>query len=154
MGSHRHGCCVLQRALDYATDRQQQVLSHKIIQLCMILIQDPYGNYVVQYVLDQGNQDYISSIVARLLKSLCVLSKQKFSSNAIEKLIRVANASDRILMINELMKNGNAESMICDSYANYVIQTCIDYADATQRRQVKYLLISADQSRNSENIGN
>lgn len=140
VSTDRHGCCVLQRALDYATVHQQQVLATKIIHNSLSLIQDPFGNYVVQYVLDLANPDFTSSIVHELCGHICHLSKQKFSSNAIEKIIRVASPSDRLIMINELMKNGNVESMVCDSYANYVIQTCIDFADPIQRRQVHFPL--------------
>jgi hypothetical protein len=52
------------------------------------LVQDPFGNYVVQYVLDLGEVQYSDALVRCLIKHVCDLSVQKFSSNVIEKVNR------------------------------------------------------------------
>ena len=49
------------------------------------LVQDPFGNYVVQYVLDLGEVEYTDALVRRFLEHVSDLSVQKFSSNVIEK---------------------------------------------------------------------
>lgn len=49
------------------------------------LVQDPFGNYVVQYVLDLGDINYTDTLVRCFLEHVCDLSVQKFSSNVIEK---------------------------------------------------------------------
>lgn len=43
----------------------------------------------------------------------------------------------RRLMINELIDSAAMEMLLQDSFANYVIQTSLDYADDDQREQVK-----------------
>ena len=50
-----------------------------------MLVQDPFGNYVVQYVLDLGEADFIEDISRRFFGHVCDLSMQKFSSNVVEK---------------------------------------------------------------------
>jgi hypothetical protein len=50
VGSHRHGCCVLQRCIDHAAGPQQERLITQTIAQAYYLMQDPYGNYVVQYI--------------------------------------------------------------------------------------------------------
>lgn len=54
------------------------------------LVQDPFGNYVVQYVFDLGEVQYSDALVRCLIERVCDLSVQKFSSNVIEK-VRTAN---------------------------------------------------------------
>ena len=50
MGTHRHGCCVLQRCIDHASGPQKVQLIAQITAHAFQLVQDPFGNYVVQYI--------------------------------------------------------------------------------------------------------
>jgi hypothetical protein len=47
--------------------------------------QDPFGNYVVQYILDLDIPRFTDDIIHRFYGHICTLSLQKFSSNVIEK---------------------------------------------------------------------
>lgn len=85
VATHRHGCCVLQRCIDHANDHQRERIVNEIIQNALSLVQDPFGNYVVQYVLDLGIMYYSEMLIVRFIEHICLLSVQKFSSNVIEK---------------------------------------------------------------------
>lgn len=50
VGTHRHGCCVLQRCIDHASGAQKGKLIQSITSNAFALVQDPFGNYVVQYI--------------------------------------------------------------------------------------------------------
>lgn len=50
VGTHRHGCCVLQRCIDHASGEQRARLIAQITANAFALVQDPFGNYVVQYI--------------------------------------------------------------------------------------------------------
>jgi hypothetical protein len=54
VATHKHGCCVLQRCIDYATITQKRQLINEIVANALELVQDAFGNYVVQYILDLG----------------------------------------------------------------------------------------------------
>ncbi|CDS09247.1 hypothetical protein LRAMOSA10607 [Lichtheimia ramosa] len=133
VGTHRHGCCVLQRCIDYASETQKDQLVKVITWHALPLVQDPFGNYVVQYVLDLGDITYTDTLVRCFLEHVCDLSVQKFSSNVIEKCIRVAEPETRRLLVAELMNESSIEKLLRDSFANYVVQTCLEYADEDQR---------------------
>ena len=80
------------------------------------LVADPFGNYVVQYILDL-KQPALTLQVARALEgSLAELSLQKFSSNVIEKCLtwRAAGRGRRARLRG---------SSLHDPFANYVVQT-------------------------------
>ena len=45
IGTHRHGCCVLQRCLDNATGTTKEQLVSRVIEHTRSLIADQFGNY-------------------------------------------------------------------------------------------------------------
>ncbi|KAK9717865.1 hypothetical protein K7432_005894 [Basidiobolus ranarum] len=133
VATHRHGCCVFQRCIDHASPAQKAQLVDEITVQGLRLVQDPFGNYVVQYILDLGEDHFSNSLIRTFWGSVCVLSIQKFSSNVIEKCIRVADNETRRGLIKELLNPEQLEKLLRDSFANYVVQTALDYADPVQR---------------------
>ena len=59
------------------------------------LVQDPYGNYVVQYLLDLRRPELTLGIALGLQGAFVELSLQKFSSNVIEKCLRAGDGGCR-----------------------------------------------------------
>ncbi|EPQ61118.1 ARM repeat-containing protein [Gloeophyllum trabeum ATCC 11539] len=133
VATHRHGCCVLQRCIDHASDHQRVQLVNEITYNALTLVQDPYGNYVVQYILDLNDNRFSDAVIRQFTGNVCALSVQKFSSNVIEKCIRVAEHSTRKLLIEEMLNRTRLEKLLRDSYGNYCVQTALDYAEPTQR---------------------
>lgn len=136
VGTHRHGCCVLQRCIDHASDAQRRQLVKEIIANAFTLVQDPFGNYVAQYVLDLGSKEFSEPLIRQFVGNACVLSMQKFSSNVIEKCLRIADPETANLLIEELVDSPYLDKLLRDSYANYVIQTALDYAEAGTRQRL------------------
>ena len=136
VATHRHGCCVLQRCIDHASRPQRMQLVREITTDALTLVQDPFGNYVVQYVLDLKDMHHSESITLQFVGHVCMLSVQKFSSNVIEKCIRVSQPSTRKQLVEELIDPERLEGLLRDSYANYVVQTSLDYAEPAQRQKL------------------
>ncbi|KAF5356163.1 hypothetical protein D9756_003987 [Leucocoprinus leucothites] len=133
VATHRHGCCVLQRCIDHASDHQRIQLVNEITYNALTLVQDPYGNYVVQYILDLNDSRFSDAVIRQFQGNVCALSVQKFSSNVIEKCVRVAEHSTRKILIDELLNRSRLEKLLRDSYGNYCVQTALDYAEPAQR---------------------
>ena len=129
VGTHRHGCCVLQRCIDHAEGFQRAQLIARITKSAFELVQDPFGNYVVQYILDLNEPNFTRPLCESFSGKIPDLSKQKFSSNVIEKCLRTADDSTKQLLIREMLQGAETERMLRDSFANYVVQTALDYAD-------------------------
>lgn len=129
VGTHRHGCCVLQRCVDHASGVQKGALIDHIIQNAFSLVQDPFGNYVVQYILDLNEPCFTEPLCRSFAGNVAFLSKQKFSSNVMEKCIRCANPDAKHMLIQEINSQGELEKLLRDSFANYVVQTAMDFAD-------------------------
>jgi hypothetical protein len=133
VGTHRHGCCVLQRCIDHASGNQKAELIAQITTNAYALVQDAFGNYVLQYIVDLAEPCFTDPLCYTFQANIPSLSKQKFSSNVIEKCLRGAAPSVTALMISEMLNSNELEKMLRDSYANYVVQTALDYADPETR---------------------
>ena len=140
---HRHGCCVLQRCLDYGSQLQIESLSHEITQRLDKFTYDPYGNYVVQYVLTHGDESSIDTIFAYLESNFYQLSIHKFGSNVLEKSIRLNDNKRSGLLIDKLLQLSQDEflKVLNDSFGNYVLQTCLDVAQLDQMTKLSEILV-------------
>lgn len=136
VGTHRHGCCVLQRCIDHASGHQKAQLISQITANAFSLVQDPFGNYVVQYIVDLAESAFTDPLCYSFKGRIPLLSKQKFSSNVIEKCLRGAQPSVTRMMIEEMLNANELEKMLTDSFANYVVQTALDYADPDTKNKL------------------
>lgn len=127
VGTHRHGCCVLQRCIDHASGEQKGQLVGHITNNAFALVQDPFGNYVVQYILDLGEPTFTEPLCRGFVGNVVLLSKQKFSSNVIEKCIRTASDDTKRLLIEEMLNPVELDKLLRDSFANYVVQTAVSH---------------------------
>ncbi|KAG4444243.1 hypothetical protein IFR05_000218 [Cadophora sp. M221] len=136
VGTHRHGCCVLQRCIDHASGDQKAWLIRQISDNAYVLVQDPFGNYVVQYILDLNEPIFTEPLVAMFAGRVPQLSKQKFSSNVIEKCLRCAQEPSKDMLIEEMLQPAELDRLLRDSFANYVIQTALDYANPPMKARL------------------
>jgi hypothetical protein len=67
---------------------------------------------------------------------MIALSRHKFSSNVIEKCLRCSADPSREMIINEILAPGEIERLLRDSFANYVIQTALDYATPIMKHRL------------------
>lgn len=125
VGTHRHGCCVLQRCLDAANTLQKKELIAQVENHAMKLMQDPYGNYVVQYVLDACTAEEAIGIMIKPLGHVFELSVQKFSSNVVEKCLEKAPERIRRRYVEELIGCAKMQRLLQDQFANYVVQRAL-----------------------------
>lgn len=134
LGAHCYSCRVLQRIFERCEESQARPLLDELCQNALTLVQSPFGNYGVQYVLELNDATSTQAIIRQFLGKVSVLSVQKYSSNVIEKCIRVAEPALRRQLISELLEDlVQLEKLLQDRFGNYVVQTALDSAEADQR---------------------
>lgn len=89
IATNKHGCCVLQKCLELADKAYKESLINQIIENSIILMTDQFGNYVFQFVIGLREEAYMTLIINILKINIEYLSKQKYSSNVIEKVIKI-----------------------------------------------------------------
>lgn len=108
-----------------------------------------YANYVIQHILQYGRDSDRDSLLKIIVENdLLKLSRQKFASNVIEKLLKYGNAYQRNTIVREMLKVANEGTsqegvgstvlllMVRDAYANYVVQTAIDVVPEGQEKRM------------------
>lgn len=78
-------------------------------------MQDAFGNYVVQYVLELGHSEAALAVMQHLSGRCAELSQQKFSSNVVEKCLKLNSSSlqeAREIMIRELIEAPNLSRLL------------------------------------------
>ncbi|CAH8279890.1 unnamed protein product [Arabidopsis lyrata] len=125
LATDRHGCCVLQKCLGYSEGEQKQHLVSEIASNALLLSQDPFGNYVLQYVFELQLQWATFEILEQLEGNYTELSMQKCSSNVVEKCLKLADDKHRARIIRELINYGRLDQVMLDPYGNYVIQAAL-----------------------------
>lgn len=136
ISTQRHGCCVVQRCIDAAPREAREAIFAQVIdpKLVFELMQDQYGNYVVQYCIDRAGNEFLAELTDRVNGRVANLSRQKFSSNVIEKCLHRADRRLRGRLITEITTPATIGQMLYDQYANYVVQRALSVADQEQAR--------------------
>jgi hypothetical protein len=151
LACHPYGCRVLQRILEYCVESQKSIALEKISECLRILFDDQYGNYVIQHVLQFGrvkDRDMVLEMVVN--NGLLKLSRQKFASNVVEKLLKYGNEQQRRSVVREMLKVVDEKTdtfvkdseegtsvvllMVRDPYANYVVQTALDVVPESEEK--------------------
>ncbi|OLL26291.1 Pumilio 2 [Neolecta irregularis DAH-3] len=137
LATHPYGCRVIQRMLEFCKEAQEPLLE-ELHRYMPSLIQDQYGNYVAQHVLEQGAPHNRTRIINVVRGQVLTLSKHKFASNVIEKCICYGSIEERQALIDEVSEptmDGSIPlvAMMKDQFANYVVQKMLDVTEGDQR---------------------
>ena len=124
----KQGATILQNTFKYASNVQLKSLILKILSDIGALVNDEYGNYTIQLIIELKEKEYNDIIYDYLIKNCLSLSKKKFSSNVIDKCIIVEDENSKKL-VNYIIKNKYVKEMINDQFGNYVIQKALKVSD-------------------------
>lgn len=96
VGTHRHGCCVLQRCIDHASGHQKAQLISQITANAFSLVQDPFGNYVLQYIVDLQESIFTNPLCISFQGSIPLLSKQNSAPTLSKSVCVVRSRMSRV----------------------------------------------------------
>ncbi|KAF7309343.1 PUM-HD domain-containing protein [Mycena indigotica] len=141
LASHPFGCRVLQQCLRHLPEPYTRPLLDELLKgHTANLMQDQFGNYVVQSILENGLPHDRSSIITQLRGCMLSMACQKFASNVCEKAMIFADSDGRKAIIEELMgpalrPNGPTPIglLMKDQYGNYVLQRALAVAEGKQK---------------------
>lgn len=80
---------------------------------------------MIQFVLELKLPSANALLMSQFEGKYVMLSTQKFSSNVIEKCLKVFGEDGRSKIINELILSCQLGKLLQDPYANYVIQSAL-----------------------------
>ncbi|KAI8841027.1 armadillo-type protein [Chytriomyces cf. hyalinus JEL632] len=144
LATHPYGCRVIQRIFEHCGDESGPQLTayapliEELHRYTINLIQDQYGNYVIQHVLERGKPGDKALITSKVRGQVLQMSKHKFASNVVEKCVAFGSKQDRQMLIEEVIAvrpDGTSAlvAMMKDQFANYVVQKMLDVVDGDQK---------------------
>lgn len=116
VGTDHHGLRVVKAILTLRRPSELIQLFKHISRLTMKLVSNQYGNYVIQSLLDVGNAGVRTNIKVKMEGKYMRLSKQKFSSNVVEKCLKESSSHWRSIIIRELTAQPGVADLLRDRY--------------------------------------
>ena len=124
----QQGATLLNTAFEYSNQEQKIKLCEAIVERIGDLIVDKYGNYTIQTVFKLFEEKINEKIYKYIDENLLILSKEKFSSNVIDKcIIKDYDKSNKL--IESIIHKNVIKDIIIDQYGNYVVQKAMSVSD-------------------------
>ena len=88
------------------------------------LMEDVFGNYVIQKMFDVGNHEQVHKMAASIFGHVVHLTMQTYGCRVVQRAIQVFNANDRARLFAEL--EDSVAVCVQDQNGNHVIQKCVE----------------------------
>ena len=140
LANHVNGLCLAKKILmlEYKKENHNR-LKQILCDHCLDLIENPYGNYALQIVIDYWEQEDVIEIISKMLGHCTELSMMKYSSNVIERCIQKSEIFLNKFIEETCFEYNSVGTLIKNNYGNYVIQTALK----TAKNGMKISLINA-----------
>lgn len=148
----KQGVSILQTSLENATTDQRRYLIGNILNDIGSVIDDEFGNYVIQFIVSLGDKEFNNVIYEYIIKNVVTLSKNKYSSNVIEKCI-IPNDPHSEKLLTYLGDNKVIREMIMDKYGNYVVQKALNVTDGRVFLRIIHQIQTAMSALKRDNLG-
>ncbi|CAG9317960.1 unnamed protein product [Blepharisma stoltei] len=123
------GLCVIKKCVN-----DPQVFNELLGQ-AIVLMQDPYGNYALQHMIDTWQEECSFQIINCIKGKVVQLCIQKYSSNVMEKCLKEERMRREI--INELIAGGKIQVLLGCPYGCYVLRTAALEAEPELREGLR-----------------
>ena len=132
-----NGICLVKKLLTFTDKKALQDKIKKIIkENAFGLIQHPYGNFVIQVIIECWN-DYKEIIINLYKGNFINLSLEKYASNVIERFIE---KDEEILnnFIDEIIESNRISEIMKSNFGNYVIQKVIKLSKNKYKNKIVF----------------
>ncbi|CAH9077119.1 unnamed protein product [Cuscuta europaea] len=136
----QYGCSSLNVCLNCITGAQRQQLLKSIAEKSDFLANDPYGNYVVQEVLMLRNDEITQKICDCLRRDYLHLAFKRSESRVVEKCIQASEYALDSVVESLLSSEKSLVLLARDRFGNYVIQTALQTAKASNNKHYESLV--------------
>ncbi|KAJ7566493.1 hypothetical protein O6H91_02G106000 [Diphasiastrum complanatum] len=122
----QHGCRFLQRKFDEGDPEEMQKIFLEIIDHIIELMTDPFGNYLIQKLLEVCDEaQHMKILHAVTVKGeLIAISLNMHGTRAVQKLIETLKSPDQITLVISALRQG-VVTLIKDLNGNHVVQRCL-----------------------------
>ncbi|MFS7995993.1 putative armadillo-like helical, pumilio domain-containing protein [Helianthus anomalus] len=127
MAKDQQGCRLLQKIFDDGNPQNVQIVFDEIIGHVVELMINPFGNYLMQKLLEVCNEEQrmrILTAVTREPMELVQISLNTHGTRVVQKLIETLKTSQQVKLVRSALEPGFL-ALIKDLNGNHVIQRCL-----------------------------
>ena len=128
LGLDQHGLCILKKSINLVPASVLIPFALTLVPHLFEFVNNAYGNYLIQHLLHTTNQhDHASyahvnaALVHALHGHLIRLSRAKYSSNVVEKLLRMRDPALVRQVVRELVSEEGVMGLLSCTYGSYVL---------------------------------
>lgn len=136
------GLLVVKAAISAAESLDKDLLKQKLLENCVMLVQDSFGNIAIQYMLEQWSWGYCQEVMSYVRGRAVQLSLQKFSSNFIERCLELAHEQHREILLAELANPHRLRDLLDNKFGLFVLKKAIRVGGAEFKADLKRALRS------------
>ncbi|XP_071714958.1 putative pumilio homolog 8, chloroplastic [Rutidosis leptorrhynchoides] len=127
MAKDQHGCRLLQKIFDDGNPKHVQIVFDEIIGHVIELMINPFGNYLMQKLLDVCNEEQRMQILMKIThepRELVQISLNTHGTRVIQKLVETIKTRQEVKIVISALEPGFI-ALIKDPNGNHVIQRCL-----------------------------
>ena len=138
-----NGICLIKNFIKTNTliSNKKRIIE-EIVKNFVVLAESPYGNYGIQYIMDNWDRNELNDFIKKIIENIYKLSIQQFSSNVVEKAIEKIDEENREYMIRKLCFENNFILLLKNKFGRFVLQKAINYMNQKLRNEFEINLIN------------
>ncbi|EJF65952.1 ARM repeat-containing protein [Dichomitus squalens] len=122
----QHGSRFIQQKLESASSEEMEIVFDEIVpQYAVQLMQDVFGNYVVQKMFEYGTAAQKARLVSTMEGQVLGLSLQMYGCRVVQKAIEYVGPDQQVMFVQEL--SPSVLRCVKDANGNHVIQKIIEH---------------------------
>ena len=140
---HSNGICLIKnfiRSNTIINDKKR--INNGIINNFVTIAESPFGNYGIQYLIENWDKDMLIDIRGKIMENLYKLSMQQFSSNVVEKAIEIFEEEYKEKIIKKLCFEDNFIILLKSKFGRFVLYKAINYMKIDIKRELENKLIN------------
>ncbi|THH33930.1 hypothetical protein EUX98_g248 [Antrodiella citrinella] len=121
----QHGSRFIQQKLETATLEERQTIFDEIVpQHSLDLVQDVFGNYVIQKLFEHGTAAQRSQLAATMEGHILQLAQHMYGCRVVQKAVEFISPEHQGIFVREL--DANVLQCVRDANGNHVVQRLIE----------------------------
>ena len=138
-----NGICLIKNFIKTNTLINNKIrINVEIKKNFVVLAESPFGNYGIQYLMDNWNKNELNDIKKKILENIYKLSVQQYSSNVVEKGIEIFDEESREQIIKKLCFEGNFILLLKNKFGRFVLNKAINYMRMNLKNEFEVFLIN------------
>jgi len=103
LARHRYGCRVLERLIEHFPPHDLALFIGEVLEEALHLCRHVYGNFVMQHVLEHGEQTQKKRIIDVLCSDLAGVALDQHACSVLDKALSYGSPSDQLLLAEQVI---------------------------------------------------